>query len=1116
MSIRVALRHVTSYRYDRPVFLGPQIVRLRPAPHCRTPIVSYSLKVTPADNFCNWQQDPVGNYLARLVFTEPTTTFEVGVELLVDMVTINPFDFFVEEAAERWPFAYAPESITELAPYRLTDPAGPRLRAWLATVPRSAERTVDFLVELNRRLQLDIEYVIRMEAGVQAPEETLTLGRGSCRDSAWLLVQILRHLGLAARFVSGYLIQLVPDVKPVTGPVGPSRDFTDLHAWAEVYIPGAGWIGLDPTSGLLAGEGHLPLACAAEPPSAAPISGNVDSCEVEFSHVMEVTRVYEVPTPARAYDDATWSAIDAVGKTIDERLAAADVRLTMGGEPTFVSLADPDGDEWNTAAMGPAKRALAADLSRRLRRRYAPGSLLHTGQGKWYPGEPLPRWAFSCFWRVDGEPVWSRDEYLADDGVDLGHGEAEAKRFVTALAQRLRLEPSLAQPGYEDVWYWCWRERRLPANVDPLDARLDEVEDRASLARIFEQGLRHIVGYALPLARAASGRWTGARWVMRSPQLFLLPGDSPMGFRLPLDSLPWIPEEQRAYFHDQDPFAAVDVLPPRAALGGTTPASAAGPSAHAVQASQPMQPGLTGVANDPRAEQFLVDALPGEHQEIRTALCVEPRNGRLHVFLPPQRVLEDYLDLIAAVEETAVATGLPILVEGYPPPRDLRLRVLSVTPDPGVIEVNVPPSTNWPELVDLATGIYEEARQVGLGAEKFLLDGRHVGSGGGNHLALGGATPADSPFLRRPDLLRSLLAYWHNHPSLSFLFSSLFIGPTSQAPRVDQARDDQVHELELAFTELDRIAARGEPCAPWLVDRIFRNLLVDVTGNTHRSEFCIDKLYSPDGPTGRLGVVELRAFEMPPHAHASLVQQVLVRALVARFWDQPYRQPLVHWGTSIHDRFLLPHWVWQDFREVVRETADVGIALRTEWFLPHWEFRFPQVGEVASDGAWLELRQAIEPWHVLGEEQGAGGTARYVDSSLERLQVLGRGLIPGRHAVTCNGQRVPLHPTGTQGEFVAGVRYRAWQAPHSLHPTIPIDTPLEFALIDLWSGGAVARCSYHVAHPGGRNPDTRPVNALEAEGRRVARFQAFGNQTAPIRVPVAERDPEFPLTLDLR
>ena len=1100
MSIHIALNHVTHYRYDRPVALGPQVIRLRPAPHCRTRILSYSLTVAPAKHFVNWQQDPEANYLARLTFPDPARELRIEVDLVAEMAVLNPFDFFLEPYAQHFPFEYEAAEKRDLAPYLACLPLTPRLQEYLARIPRKQAVTIDFLVELNQSLSRDIRYLIRMEPGVQSPEVTLEKASGSCRDSSWLLVQLLRHLGLAARFASGYLVQLVADVKSLDGPSGTDHDFTDLHAWCEVYLPGAGWIGFDPTSGLLAGEGHLPLACTPEPSSAAPVSGLVEDSQVEFEHVMRIDRIWEAPRVTRPYTPAQWAQIQSLGDETDAQLAALDVRLTMGGEPTFVSIDDPDGAEWNTAALGPDKRRLAAELYHRLRNRYAPQGLTHFGQGKWYPGEPLPRWSLNCFWRKDGEPIWLNPQLLADESADHEVSADTAQRFLSLVATRLGLTTQHILPAYEDPFHYQWRARRLPVNVDPLAANLEDAQEQARLARVFEQGLDSAVGYVLPVGRNALGtQWQTGAWLLRTERCYLIPGDSPLGYRLPLESLPWVKPEDYPYVHPPDPSQE---FPPLASAADIRAQLCDG----APERTQLRRPGADP-SRVPEPQQ-------SAHWVTRTAMCAEPRAGVLFVFMPPADHLEQYLELVAAVESAAEALAQPVILEGYEPPKDPRLQRFSVTPDPGVIEVNIHPSGSWKELVDRTTFLYEQAHQSRLSTEKFMLDGRHTGTGGGNHFVLGGATAADSPFLRRPDLLRSLVSYWHNHPALSYLFSGLFIGPTSQAPRIDEARNDSLYELEIAFQQLPE---PGAECPPWLVDRLFRNLLIDVTGNTHRAEFCIDKLYSPDGPTGRNGLLELRAFEMPPHAQMSLAQQLLLRSLVARFWRHPYTPArLARWGTELHDRFMLPYFVERDFADVIAEQNAAGHALQTEWFAPHFAFRFPKHGDFAARGAEVELRQALEPWHVMGEQGAAGGAVRYVDSSVERLQVKVSGLAPDRYAITCNGRRVPLRPTGRAGEFVAGVRYRAWQPPNALHPTIGVHAPLTFDLLDLWMERSLGGCQYHVMHPGGRNYATFPVNAFESESRRLGRFFRMGHTPGRVVDPPEELSLELPFTLDLR
>ncbi len=1129
MAIRVHINHATRYEFDRPVNLSPHIFRLRPAPHCRTGIESYSLKIKPENHFLNWQQDPFGNYLARVIFNEKTTELSIDVEVIADMVTINPFDFFVEDSAHFYPFTYEENLKKELIPYLEITERGELLMNWLKKIDTIKEKltlieknkkkddaelkisegkfvTIDFLVEINQILNKELKYTIRLDPGVQTSEETLQLKSGSCRDFAWLFIQICRHLGLAARFVSGYLVQLTSDVKSLDGPSGPENDFTDLHAWVEVYLPGAGWIGLDTTSGLFASEGHIPLACTPSPENAAPVSGLIDICETKFSFKNTVQRIYETPRVTKPYTDDQWNEIVKLGDFVDEELVKNDIRLTMGGEPTFVSIDDMDSPQWNIEADGDHKRHLANVFLQNLKKEFAFGGLVQYGLGKWYPGEAVPRWQYSLYWRKDNVKIWKNPSLLSNVSKKEEFKTIDSQNFIHKLSELLGINKSNVIPAYEDPFYHIWEEQKIPANINALKVDLLDELQRKTIAELLARGLNEPKGFVLPLGYSVN-RWKSAKWKFKQANLFLIPGNSPIGFRLPLKTLDFAAPDKITQEFPQDPFDnrkdLVDYYPI-------------------------FEERINNVLNDENLPVYL-------YEPLITALCVEERNGHLFIFLPPLKTLENFLELVTAIEITAEILKIPIILEGYEAPFDWRIERLKLTPDPGVIELNIHPSKNWQELVEKTEKIYETARISRLGTEKFMIDGRHTGTGGGNHITLGGLTPADSPFLRRPDLLRSFVTFWQHHPALSYLFSTAFVGATSQAPRVDEGRVENLYELEIAFSQIPET----DYVAPGLVDRLFRHLLTDITGNTHRSEFCIDKLFSPDSPTGRLGILEMRAFEMPPHYKMSVVQALLVRTLVAWFWKKPYKHNLVRWGTELYDKYLIEHFIRKDMEDVVETLNLAGYKFKSNWFDAFYEFRFPHYGTVNIKGIELEIRMGIEPWNVLGEEVQSFGTSRYVDSSIERVQVKVSNYNDDRYVILCNGCRIPLTPTGTKGEFVAAIRYKAWQPPSALHPTIGVDTPLTFDVVDTWNKRSIGGCNYFVSHPGGRFYDTFPVNSFEAESRRTNRFWDIGHsipvQLPPAPVYRAERifteinpsdvnvdllqlkiDKEFPITLDLR
>ncbi len=1143
--MRLLVQHRSSYVYPQPAALGPHLVRLRPANHTRARIESYRLAIA-GEHKLHWQQDPHGNHVARVTFQigHKTPAFELLVELAVDIKPVNPFDVLVDPRCKILPWAYPDGLAGELAPFRtLDDPAfalGPRFKAFVEALPRTGD-VIDAVVAINNRVASEVRYVIREETGVWTPEETLTEGRGSCRDSAVLLVAALRSRGLAARFVSGYLIQLADEGMIPDQPKGVSKDVVDLHAWAEDFRPGAGWIGLDATAGLLTGEGHLPLCATASPALAAPVEGTSDIAADQAEFGTSILRLGHEPRPTAPYTDEVWTALLDAGDRADAALENAKLTLTSGGEPTFTSRDESDLPEWNSEALGDSKWRLGHALAAALRDRLAPGAVVLERMGKHYPGEPIPRWSLDIIGRRDGGTVW-RARPLATTATADG-----ARQLGLAIARELGL-PSAIVPAYEDPIHVLHGEASLPVDVDPRRAALDDPDERRRLVRVLDRGATTPVAFVLPLARSTSNTWLTETWSFRRENMYLVPGDSPAGLRLPLASLgpglppppsldttldPTRPYDPRTGLVDVSEDVDVDVDvdldlddPDR----DPEPPRSADPTVRArwvlraarrqlrIDASDPARarvlaesPQALTIAPAPPPAPLPANPLPWS-PGIRTALVVEPRNGALYVFLPPVFRFSDWLELAAAIDRARAATGLDARLEGYPPPPSPAQLRFAVTPDPGVLEVNLPPTARGRDHAALLETVFEAALASGLQSEKYLLDGRLAGSGGGHHITLGGPTPFASPFLSRPDVLASLITFAQHHPSLSYLFTGLFVGPTSQAPRVDEARHDSLYELELA---LDR-AFSSLSTPAWLVDGLFRHLLCDVAGSTHRTELSIDKLYDPQTPYGRQGLVELRAFEMPPHPRLAAAQVLLARSLIAAFAQAPYRGALVRWGQGLHDRFLLPWFLQRDLDDVLAFLADRGLGAPADAYRPFADLRCPLVGTVEAGDVRLEVRNAIEPWHVLGEEVGQGGTARYVDSSLERIEVRATGLVAERHRVLVNGAVLPMRPTSLADTTVAGVRFRAWCPPHSLQPHLGVHHPLRFDVVDTWAARSMGAGTYHVWHPEGFGYTKPPLTRFEASARRSARFTHDGQTPYPVQARETRPSADQPYTLDLR
>jgi len=1088
MGIRIALRHRIEQHFSRPVRLSTHWLRLRPAPVTQRAVTAYSLKIDADPHFINWVRDPFENFLARLDLPEAVPRLGLDLELIADLEPQNPFDFLVEPYAANYPFAYDDQLRRELTPYLVQPTPGPRLAAWLAGLEVETGYMVRFLSLLTQQLSTALAIMPAGRPGPVDLETVFARGAGSCWEIAWLATQTLRALGLAARFVSGYRVRL------------DTLSSATLHAWTEVYLPGAGWVGLDPAAGLFVDENYLPLAAAPDPLRALPLVGYREACDERQSEQIEVRELAaeERPWPLTPTEQRD---LLAVGHAVDTDLRAAGLQLTVQQDLGLVAAGELGDPGWTVSALGSDMRCAAERLLLCLRDQLAPGGVVQLCQGERFAGEPFPRWRLGCWARADRVPVCRDPARIGWREDAAGLSQAQAERFGWRLAQALGLANEWLVPAYEDGLYRRWQ---APGGVaeQPDPALLRDPLQRRALADRLSREAALLRGYVLPLRWDAVRRcWASGAWPMRRGAIYLLPGDSPMGYRLPLGGLSLAVQRQvepeRCQFEERPLLAEVhgEVS---ARLSRVAPAVA--PPAQA-DAETPEGP--------------------------RTAVCLEIRDGCLYCFLPPLTHLEHYLELVAAVEAAAESLDLGVVLEGYEPPEDHRLQRFVVEPDAGALRLRLPPAVDTAQLDVVLAAAFAAASDCGLAAERPVAGGRHLTPGIGAALTLAGPRPADSPFLRRPGLLRSLIAYWHRHPSLSYLFAGRGIGPSGGAPRADEGRDEALYELELALERLPD----GEPSAPWLADRVLRHLLTDPAGDMRRAEIRVDALYDPARAARRLGQVTVGSFETAPVATLATLQAVLLRALVARFARDPETGALAPWTGALHDRFMLPLVLWEDLRAVLADLEAAGYPLQTAWFEPLLARRFPLLGSVQFGDIRLELRQAHEPWPVLAEEVTAAGVARFFDASLDRVEVRAHGLTPGRHVLECNGEWVPLQPGGAVGRYVAGVRFKAAQLPATLHPTVPPVGALVFDLIDTWNGRVIGGFTYYPAQPevvhpvGSPAPGAAPrpgeqgeeMRALYAPAARHAggQFVARGSGRRVAQAPVAHPDPARPFLLDL-
>jgi uncharacterized protein (DUF2126 family)/transglutaminase-like putative cysteine protease len=1097
MNTRVAVTHTLEQRFERPVRLSTHWLRLRPAPQTRARISAYSLALQPRPHFLNWVRDPFENHIARLDLPEPVKSLRIELEFIAELAPVNPFDFLMEPGAAQYPFDYPAQLRKELASYLRLVVVGPRLSAWFAQLDRTAASTVQRLEAVNRQVQATHRLSPTVSPGPVDPEGVLERREASSWELAWLLTLSLRHLGLAARFVCGYRIMFVQ--------APPGQDGVSLHAWSEVYLPGAGWIGLDPVTGLFTTESYIPLACAPDPLRVLPIVGYREACEETQVERIRVRRLAPVQE-SWPYSEAHWADLRALGCHVERDITKLGLAPTLGTSLSLVSAYESEAPEWNTVALGPSKRLAAETLLQRLWRRLAPGGVPQLGQGEWYAGDTLPRWRLGCFFRADGRPLWRNPERLGWGRAGDDIGLDDARRFTEALARALGVPAANVIAAHEDALYELSR-MRTPFEYVPTEEELSDPERRRGLAERLSRCRGEPVGYVLPIRwDHRVGRWSSGVWHFRRDGLYLMPGDSPLGYRLPLDSLVRDEEVSIEAQAERSQFEQRPLLPE---IYGEVSAR------------------LSSVGA-PRPEFAAADEGSDGERPPRTALCVEVRRGRLHVFLPPVSHLEHYVELVVGIEAAAEVIDIPVLLEGYEPPEDYRLRRFVLEADAGVLRLTLPETGRWQEQLDLLEAAYQEAARAGLCAERVMPDGRRLPSGGGSRLTLGGTRPADSPFLTRPEILRDLIAYWQRHPSLSYFFAGRAIGPSGVAPRPDEGRDEGLYELSIALQRLPQ----GHNSAPWVTDRVLRHLLADPSGDLKRAEIRVDQLYAPERASLRLGRILISAFETAPEERIAALQSLLVLGLLGRCARREDSGGLMRWGPALHDRFMLPGVLWQDLRSVIEDLNTVGYPFQPEWFEPLLALRFPVLGKVQLGEITLELRAAHEPWPLLAEEATGGGVARFIDVANERVQVRLSGLPLERYVLACNGRRVPLQGGAVHGEYLAGVRYKVCNPPATLHPTIPPVEALVFDLIDTWSGLAVGGCSYFPPQPevagsvgsplathSGAEPSPRerpPTPPLSVPPRsRGGHFVPQGSRHGPMSPPPAVPDERCPYLLDL-